>query len=70
MSMRKVITYFIVPLIGTLIFLVLSWPPVNEFMIKQIPDFTYRIITEGLIIFAGIYISNRLVLQYIKKSKN
>ena len=62
--MYKLINYFALPLIAVLVFIFLSWKPVDDWLIKNIPNYTYRFITKCLILFTTVYIANRLLVKW------
>lgn len=65
-TINRIISYFVVPVAATLIFVVFMLTPVQNWFAAHIPHPIYRLVIMALIFFVFIYIVNRLAHQYLK----
>ena len=63
---HKLINYFTLPLTAVIIFLILSWTPVDQWLTKNIPDYAHRMTAKCLIIFIVIYLVDRWLARSVR----
>ncbi len=61
----KTVNLFTLPFLATIIFIILTLPPVTEWFCKYVPDYWYSYLTIISIFFVLVYFADRLV-QYIR----
>lgn len=70
LKQERLISYFLLPFLSTLIFLLGLSPSFQNWIKKEIPDFSYRIFVLAIGFFTLIYILNRLIQKYLRKKSS
>jgi uncharacterized membrane protein required for colicin V production len=61
---NKIPLYFGLPLIVTIVFLLYQIPAIASWWVDHIPDPTYRVAVQALLLFTVAYVVNRWIYRH------
>lgn len=65
LTINRIVDYFFIPILGTLFIIILFFTPLIDWINKEIPDNTSKIIFISILIFFILYLLNRISQKWI-----